>query len=545
VLEHSWIRVVVAVSCLTGSTAVGWSLTLLGAEARITLAEKLAFRFERDVALTNATIPNLEHLEIPEYADQIQILTQNRSDFGSGLSGLLYSVDVFAAAVSTLIVAGLVDPILLLLTLTAVPALFGARMRYRWEAHGEQVSASYGRQVQHLTQVVSDPEFGMELRVFRQRARFRRLLRSTIQEWRGPLIVAAKRSAVASFVEEFLFVLVIAVVVAWLLYRAATGKASAATVVVAIIAARQIQAVVIDSISRAGGIATTLRTAKRLLWLRSYSSDVHRRYQGQKDAPDSLADGIRLDSVAYAYQGAGHPAVENFSLSLPAGAVVAIVGENGAGKTTLVKLLVGLYRPSDGTISIDGVDLRSIDIAQWQQRVSAAFQDFARYEFTVQHAVGAGHLDDLNSSDAVTQALDKAAASDIYTTLPRGVETQLGSTWHDGVDLSGGQWQKLALGRAMMRPRPLLLIFDEPTGALDAPTEYALFERYIRAARQEAAHGAITVIVTHRFSTAPSADLILVLDRGQIVEQGTHKDLIELRGTYAHLFELQARGYRS
>ncbi len=212
----------------------------------------------------------------------------------------------------------------------------------------------------------------------------------------------------------------------------------------------------------------------------------------------------------------------------------------------MVKLLAGLYPPTTGRILIDGTDLAALDPDRWRTRVSAGFQDHARWEFSVAEAVGLGDLAALDDHAAVEAALDRAGAGDLLETLPAGLETQLGPAWPGGIDLSGGQWQKLAIGRAMMRTAPLLLLLDEPTAALDADTEHRLFERWTAAAADlRRATGAVTVLVSHRFSTVRMADLIVVLDRGQIVETGSHADLVARPdGLYAELFELQARSYR-
>jgi ATP-binding cassette subfamily B protein len=224
--------------------------------------------------------------------------------------------------------------------------------------------------------------------------------------------------------------------------------------------------------------------------------------------------------------------------------VVALVGENGAGKTTLVKLLCRMYEPTEGRILVDGVDLAEIEVGAWRRRLSAAFQDFARLELAAGEAVGVGDLARLDDAGAVRSALDRAGAIDLLPALPQGAETQLGVRWDGGVELSTGQWQKLALGRALMREEPLVVFFDEPTASLDALAEHALFERYARAARAGGARGAVTVLVSHRFSTVRSADLILVMEDGGVTGLGHHDQLVVGEGLYAQLYSLQARAYR-
>jgi ATP-binding cassette, subfamily B, bacterial len=249
--------------------------------------------------------------------------------------------------------------------------------------------------------------------------------------------------------------------------------------------------------------------------------------------------------VSFRYPGRREDTIRNLDLVLPAGATVAIVGDNGAGKSTFVKLLAGLYRPTSGRITVDGTDLADVSATEWRQHVSAAFQDHARFEFLLQETVGIGRLPEMDDAAAVEAALERAGAADIPGRLPDGIRTQLGIAWDGGIDLSGGQWQKLAIGRAMMRTDPLLLLLDEPTAALDAESEYQLFERWTRMAEDvKSATGAITLLISHRFSTVRMADLIVVLGDGAVAELGSHEELMAQGKTYAELFELQARAYR-
>jgi ATP-binding cassette subfamily B protein len=236
--------------------------------------------------------------------------------------------------------------------------------------------------------------------------------------------------------------------------------------------------------------------------------------------------------------------LEDVSLSLPAGAVVAIVGENGAGKTTLVKLLAKMYEPTAGRILVDDQPLARVDTGAWRARMAGAVQDFVRFEFRARHTVGVGDVPRLDEDRAVTTAVTRAGADDVVARLAAGLDTQLGPTWPGGVEVSFGQWQKLALARGFMRDAPLLLVLDEPTAALDAETEHALFERYAAAARHRDGTGRITVLVSHRFSTVRMADLIVVLDGARVIETGSHAELMARHGRYAELYAIQAASYR-
>jgi ATP-binding cassette subfamily B protein len=229
--------------------------------------------------------------------------------------------------------------------------------------------------------------------------------------------------------------------------------------------------------------------------------------------------------------------------------VIALVGENGAGKTTLVKLLCKLYEPTAGRILVDEAPLARVRADEWRARLAGAFQDFFRFELPAQHSVGLGDLPRLDDERAVVAAVDRAGADDVVARLPAGLETQLGPTWPGGVEVSFGQWQKLALARGFMRDQPLLLVLDEPTAALDAETEHALFERYASAARartprDDAGAGGITILVSHRFSTVRMADLIVVLDGSRVTQVGSHEDLMARGGPYAELYAIQAAAYQ-
>jgi ATP-binding cassette subfamily B protein len=281
--------------------------------------------------------------------------------------------------------------------------------------------------------------------------------------------------------------------------------------------------------------------SRRLAWLESYAGAVTQH--ADLPAPTAIAKGILLDHVTFSYPGSDRRALDDVDLFLPAGSVVAVVGENGAGKTTLVKLLAKLYAPSSGRVLVDDTDLARIDSAQWRERLAGAFQDFFRFEFQARETIGIGDLPRLDDEPALESAMDRAGARDVVESLPAGLRTQLGPTWHEGVDVSYGQWQKLALARGFMRDEPLVVALDEPTAALDAETEHQLFEHFAGRARQARRNGSITVLVSHRFSTVRMADLIVVLDGARVAEVGSHDELMASGGRYSELYRIQAKAY--
>ena len=250
-------------------------------------------------------------------------------------------------------------------------------------------------------------------------------------------------------------------------------------------------------------------------------------------------DGVRFEGVGFTYPGGTTPALRDVNLHIRPGEKLALVGANGSGKTTLIKLLLRLYEPTVGRVTVDGLDTREWAPEALRARVSAVFQDYVRYQLTVGENVGVGDLPHLDDPEQTRRAADKGMALPFIEGFEKGFETQLGRWFKDGRELSGGQWQKIAMSRAFMREGALVLVLDEPTSAMDAAAEQEVFER-VRALTDRQ----MAIIISHRFSTVRMADNIVVLEAGEVVEEGTHAELMARDGRYAHLFTLQAQGYR-
>jgi ATP-binding cassette subfamily B protein len=252
----------------------------------------------------------------------------------------------------------------------------------------------------------------------------------------------------------------------------------------------------------------------------------------------NVSQGLEFRDVSFRYPGRSDWALQNINLSIPPGQKVALVGPNGAGKTTLIKLLTRLYDPTEGEIYLNGRDLREYDPDELHRKIGVIFQDFVRYQLSVRENIGFGQIESLDDNERVAYAAERGGADDVVAELPKGMDTMLGRWFEDGHELSGGQWQKVAISRAFMRDSEVLVL-DEPTAALDAEREYEIFRRF-----RDLTEGKIAVLISHRFSTVRMADRIVVIEHGTITEHGTHAELLDHGGTYARLFELQAEGYR-
>jgi ATP-binding cassette subfamily B protein len=259
---------------------------------------------------------------------------------------------------------------------------------------------------------------------------------------------------------------------------------------------------------------------------------------GALPAPRPIRRGFEFRHVSFSYPGASHRVLSDINLTFDRDERIALVGENGAGKTTLVKLLARLYDPTEGEILLDGIDLRQYEVEELRREIGVIFQDYMRYDMLASENIGFGRIENAQNEDRVRRSAEKSLAAGVIANLPKGYRQMLGRRFDDGVDLSTGQWQKMALARAYMRDAQILIL-DEPTASLDARAEFQVYQRFV-----ELTNGKMAVLISHRFSTVRMADRILVLEQGHIVEQGSHKQLVALGGKYSELFELQAAGYR-
>jgi ATP-binding cassette subfamily B protein len=544
VVESRTALIWTGVAGIAATQAVSFLVQLYAAGLRISLSELVGHAFDREIATLTAQLPGLEHQENPEYRDRLELLRQTQGLLGQSLNALINALNGVVGAIVVLTLLAIASPILLGLIVFALPSFWTARQYQRRIGTAEKRTAPLVRLARQFQELAVDPAAGAELRVSG--------LQETILErhqtaWcaaQRPILRVERRKALVSIGEQVLFVAGFTLAVGVMMWLAYHGQATAGKVLLVAVVGTQVQERVFTPIYAMADLGPALRAAARIRWLRDYAATAQTRTGGVKALPETLVDGLVLENVTFSYPGKSEPALYDLSARLPAGSVIAVVGENGMGKSSLIKLLCRFYEPTAGRVTLDGTDLSGFDLGEWRSRISAGFQDFARPEFLVREVVGLGDLEAMEAESGVAKAIRLAGAEEVVQQLPHRLDTQLGSTWEGGVNLSVGQWQKLALARALMREYPLLVVLDEPTASLDAQTESAIFERFAETARSGRTRGAITVLVSHRFSTVRTADLILVLDSGRLVEQGSHAELMARDGRYAALYRLQATSYR-
>jgi ATP-binding cassette subfamily B protein len=494
---------------------------------------------ESHVARLLASIPTIAHQERPEYLDRLSVLRNQVFMLDHMYMSLFTTCGWILRLGITIALLVSIHPLLGLLVLFAIPPVLTSTWRPGVERLAFERGASSIRLARHLFDMATTAAPGKEVRVT---GTGDRLIAERRRAWEaGNRAIAAARWASAGW-HTLAWATFGAGYVGAIVFVSSRLGAPVADVLLALAAGSRLSFYVGATTGEIGFLKGWMDSARRLAWLEDYAqSSVATASQ---TAPARLADGIRLEHVSFAYPGTDRLVLDDITLQLPAGAVIAIVGENGAGKSTLVKLLAKMYEPTGGRILVDGIDLTSVSAVDWRARLAGAFQDFFRFEFRARQTIGIGDLPRLEDEPGVLTAVNRAGADDVVLRLPAGLDTQLGPTWPGGVEVSFGQWQKLALARGFMRDAPVVLVLDEPTAALDAETEHALFVRYAAAAREADREGRITILVSHRFSTVRIADLIVVLDGARIVEAGTHDALIERRGQYAQLYNIQAAAYR-
>ena len=488
--------------------------------------------------LEKALTLELQHFEDSEFYDK---LTRARREASSRpLSLVMRTFGLVQNAISLLSFGVLLVHFspwtVVVLLLAGVPAFIAetkfsgdAFRLFRWRSPETRMQM-------YLETVLAREDHAKEVRLFGLGARFLQRYRDIFTRLYGQDRALSIRRDAWGFVLSLFATATLYGAYAWIALSAVASSISLGQMTMYLLLFRQGQAAVAAILAAVGGM---YEDNLYLSTLYEYLETPVAALTGSARSGPQPAAGISFEHVSFTYPGASEATLQDISLALPPGSSLALVGENGSGKTTLIKLLTRLYAPSAGRILFEGLDIREWDEVALRERIGVIFQDFARYQMRVGENVGAG--DEAHFEDAVRwrEAAEKGRAAEFIAELPLGYQTQLGKWFRDGRELSGGQWQKIALSRAFMRTGADVLVLDEPTAAMDARAEAEVFEHFRQLARDR-----ITILISHRFSTVRMADQIAVLERGRIIERGTHAALTAAGGHYAQLFSLQARGYQ-
>jgi len=539
-LERNWALVRFAAVALAVSAAATWFLQTVSGRVQRTFRDKVTIALESHVATLLASIATIAHQERPEYLDRLAVLRNQVFMLDHMYMSLFTTCAWILRLVVTIAFLVSIHPALALLAVFALPTVMTSTWRPGVERNAYQRGAQATRLSRHLFDTATTAPAGKEVRVTGIGSR---LVKERRLAWEFAYAPIAKARWGSAMWHTLAWAIFGAAYVGAIVFVASGLGRPAGDVLLALAAGSRLSYYVGAAVGEIGFLrGVWMDAAIRLAWLEDYARSLVAN--ADQPAPAVLTQGIRFEHVSFAYPGTDRRVLDDVNLELPVGSVVAIVGENGAGKSTLVKLLAKMYEPTSGRILVDHTDLSRIDPIDWRSRLAGAFQDFFRFEFRARHTVGVGDVPRLDDEPAVVTAVNRAGADDVVVRLTAGLETQLGSTWPGGVEVSFGQWQKLALARGFMRDEPLVLVLDEPTAALDAETEHALFERYAAALRGDSQNGRLTILVSHRFSTVRMADLIVVLDGAHVVETGSHEDLMAKGGQYSQLYGIQAAAYR-
>ncbi len=448
--------------------------------------------------------------------------------------GLVQTALTFVTMIALLIV---VSPLLALIALVSPIPAFIADTRYGWRGYNiARWGSRLMRRMNYLVTLLTTDSFAKEVKLFGLGQYFIRRYRLIADAYYGSQRGQVVRRYLTGFAWGNLSTIATSLTYLYVALQAIAGRLTLGDLTLYTTAAQSVQSSIQGILGGFSGMYEHNLYLNNLFELMAIES-VMPVSDKPVPVPKPLRGEIRFENVTFAYPGATNPAVTNLSFTVAPGETVAVVGRNGAGKTTLFKLICRLYDPVQGRILVDGVDIRDYDPTDLRAQIGGMFQDYVTYQATAAENIGLGDLEDIGDRTAIERASRQAGSDELIATLPQGYDTALGKWFDAGVNLSGGEWQKVALARAFMRDARILLL-DEPTSALDAQAEYELFERL-----RSLTEGRTAVYISHRFSTVRRADRILFLEHGQLVEEGTHEELMRLNGRYARLFRLQASAY--
>jgi len=509
------------------------------------LEERTDHVIESRLLRTLTTTPGVDLLERNDVQDALYLFQTRPRHLVGSISVLVGAVATLIRMVSSIAYLGSISPVLAIIPLLVIAPAIGGGMVQREQARMLLKINPQMRSARLLLQNAVEPQAAREIRIFDQSERLRRRQRDLLAEADRMQVRSRIRTAIILMTSWTVFAAGFGLVLLAADLGAGGRTVPALVVLLAVLALQVIgqaedTAGVVSSLGRQAGYFD------QVLWLNRLMSRRRDERSGRKvAAPGTLTIGLSLRNVTFRYVGTDRDVLHDINLELPAGKTIAIVGPNGAGKSTLAKLILGLYEPSSGLILADADDLTTMETGGWHARTTAAFQDYARFEFSVQQSVGIGDVNNIDDPDGVRAAVAASGASGLIRSLPAGLATELGDSNADGHELSGGQWQKIAVARAAMRPAASVLVMDEPAANLDAESEADLYRRLSQLRKSEdVSKGRLSVFVAHRFATVKMADLIVILHQGRISAVGTHEELMQRSSWYRSAVQQQQADYR-
>ena len=508
-----------------------------------TIRERAVAEIDRRIMMAAERLVDLQYIEAPSFHDELELIRQSSYEVLQIMGGLSLGPGTILTLAGFLLLLGQIHPVLpLVLLLVSIPYL---RARRRVEQQKYRSLADYSRvtrEMDYYTRLVLEPAVAHEVRVFGLGA----FLLQRFRERRGKGFAERQRLRLREFVQTFAFsvitVLVLAGAFSYTVVQASAGHLQIGDIALYLGAVGQAQDRVMGLANWSGHLSRLQLHLRGLFnFLDGARPAIALPPEGQGFPPPAqLKEGVELKDVFFHYPGGSQesPVLQGVNTLIPAGKVTALVGVNGAGKSTLVKLLTRMYDPTSGQVLLDGSVLANYDLASLRSRIAVVYQDFARFALTLRENIAVGDRETEPDMQRIEKAAHRTGADEIAANLPRGYATELTRRFEGGVELSGGEWQKVALARSFLRDAALVIL-DEPASALDADAEYQLFQHF-----RELIAGKTALLISHRLSTVRMADQILVLDNGRIVEAGNHAELMAMKGHYASLYEMQAGRYR-